>query len=193
LAQRNRSRGDRRTGLEVPSSNLGAPTAEGPGNRVDVEYSWDAKEGEIAPKSRAGTRRVFLLDALRRYLEPLVSGRGADELVFGRGSTPFEPRAVARKTERAWAVYAVGAFIRGEPSAFEPFTLHEARHSFSTWMDHAGISEARCDRYMGHSTGGVAGRYRHLLPGQIAEDAQRLDAYLVGSVAGKVVPLAVAQ
>ena len=69
--------------------------------------------------------------------------------------------------------------VRNEPSAAEKeaepvewFGLHEARHSFSTFMDHAGVSETRADRYMGHSARGVAGRYRHLLPGQIAEDAR---------------------
>ena len=56
-------------------------------------------------------------------------------------------------------------------------------------MDHAGISETRADRYMGHAAPGVAGRYRHLLPGQIAEDAGRLDEYLSGAVAGKIVAL----
>jgi integrase len=110
-----------------------------------------------------------------------------------RQSHRFEPRAVARRAERAWAAYSVGAFIPGEPSVFEPFTLHEARHSFSTWMDHAGISEARCDRYMGHARSGVAGRYRHLLPAQIAEDAAKLDAYLTGARGGKVRPLAAGQ
>ena len=71
----------------------------------------------------------------------------------------------------------------------EWFGLHEARHSFSTFMDHAGVSETRADRYMGHSARGVAGRYRHLLPGQIAEDAKRVDEYLAGTNAGKVVEM----
>lgn len=157
---------------------------------IDVVHSWDDKEGEIDPKSRAGTRRVFLLDVLRPYLAPLIEGRDRDDLVFGRGGTPFEPRAVARKAERAWAARAVGVFLRGESSSFEPFTLHEARHSFSTWLDHSGVSETRADRYMGHSAGGVAGRYRHLLPAQLAEDARMVDAYLAGTAAGKVVRLA---
>ena len=56
-------------------------------------------------------------------------------------------------------------------------------------MDHAGVSETRADRYMGHAAPGVAGRYRHLLPGQIAEDAARVDGYLAGSSAGKVVEM----
>ena len=164
--------------LRVRNVDLDAAT-------IDVEHSWDDKEGEIDPKSRAGTRRVFLLDALRPYLAPLVGGRDGNELVFGRGETPFEPRAVARKVVRAWDA---DDKRRGEELApLVRFTLHEARHSFSTWMDHAGISPDRADRYMGHSSGGVASRFRHLLAAQIAEDAQRLDAYLAGSTAGKVV------
>ena len=75
------------------------------------------------------------------------------------------------------------------PVFVEWFGLHEARHSFSTFMDHAGVSEARADRYMGHSAPGVAGRYRHVLPEQIAEDAKRVDAYLAGATAGKVVEM----
>jgi site-specific recombinase XerC len=170
-------RGEERA-LRVRNVDLEAAT-------IDVEHGWDAKEGQVDTKSRAGVRRVFLLDVVRPYVEPLVKRRSDDELVFGHGKAPFEPRAVARRAERAWAAYSVGAFIRGEPSVFEPFTLHEARHSFSTWMDHAGISEARCDRYMGHARSGVAGRYRHLLPAQIAEDAAKLDAYLTGARVGK--------
>ena len=54
-------------------------------------------------------------------------------------------------------------------------------------MDHAGVSETRADRYMGHSNSSVAGRYRHLLPGQMAEDAKRVDDYLAGAATGKVV------
>jgi hypothetical protein len=45
---------------------------------------------------------------------------------------------------------------------------------------------------MGHSDGSVAGRYRHQLPGQLAEDAKLVDAYLAGAHAGKVVALAAA-
>jgi hypothetical protein len=56
------------------------------------------------------------------------------------------------------------------------------------------VTADRADRYMGHSTSSsVPGRYRHLLAGQMAEDARMLDAWLAGATAGKVVPLAVAQ
>ena len=105
--------------------------------------------------------------------------------------TAFEPKNIARKASAAWKA-ANQQRARDEVALLEPITLHEARHSFSTFLDHAGVSEARADRYMGHSTGSVAGRYRHLLPGQIAEDRKLLDAYL-GANTGKVVPLAVAE
>jgi integrase len=157
---------------------------------IHVERSWDAKEGPTAPKSRAGVRTVFLLDALRDLLEPL-RGRFSDPAALFFGSTatlPFEPRNVERKAMRA--LKAENA--RREAQVREPvawFGLHEARHSFSTFMDHAGVSETRADRYMGHANASVAGRYRHLLPDQMAEDARRVDEYLAGTVAGKVVQL----
>jgi integrase len=159
---------------------------------VAVEHSWDDKEGEVAPKSRAGTRKVFLLDALRPFLELLLDSRDADALVFGSGETPFEPRAVARKAERAWGVTDKKR-AQDKRDPLVRFTLHEARHSFSTWLDHAGVSPDRADRYIGHSSGSVASRYRHLLSAQLAEDAKHLAAYLDGSTAGTVVPLAVAK
>jgi integrase len=163
---------------------------------IRVEQSWDAKEGSIAPKSRAGVRTVFLLDTLRPYLEPLRHRWAEpDGLLFGStASAAFEPRAVERKAQRALKAenkqrQEEAAEAQTEPNLVDWYGFHEARHSFSTFMDHAGISETRADRYMGHSNPGVAGRYRHLLPGQLAEDARRLDEYLTGATAGKVVAL----
>jgi integrase len=163
---------------------------------IRVERGWDAVEGPIAPKSHAGRRVVFILDALQPFLEPLRGRRSdPDALFFGSSLlTPFEPRNVERKARRAMkaenkkrAEAATETNIKAV--LVEWYGLHEARHSFSTFMDHAGISEARADRYMGHAAPGVAGRYRHLLPGQIAEDARRVDEYLAGATAGKVVAI----
>jgi integrase len=158
------------------------------GQTVTVEHSWDDVEGEIAPKSQAGTRTVFVADILLPFLEPLVKRRGKDAFVFGTAA-PFEPRPVARKATRAWDA-ADERRVKEKRDALVRFTLHECRHSFSTFLDHAGVSEARADRYMGHSSSAVAGRYRHLLPAQLAEDRKAFDAYFAGTAAGKVVALA---
>ena len=85
-----------------------------------------------------------------------------------------------RRSRCAWAAAAVGAFLVGKPIAIEfvPITLHECRHTYSSWLDAAGISETPADRYMGHANGGVAARYRHQLEGQLAEDAKTLERYL---------------
>jgi hypothetical protein len=57
-----------------------------------------------------------------------------------------------------------------------------------SFLDAAGISEARADRYMGHAQNTIGDRYRHRLRGQLAEDARRLEEYLKGDAA-EVVPL----
>jgi integrase len=139
-----------------------------------VERSWDDKAGVIDPKSRAGRRHVPLPATLAAILREHIerTGRTGDELVFGRtGSEPFTPSHV-RKTAAA------------------PYGLHELRHSYSSYLDAAGISETRADRYMGHSNPSVQARYRHQLEGQLAEDARRIDEYLTGAAVGKVVALA---
>jgi integrase len=161
---------------------------------ISVEHGWDAVEGEILPKSTASVRRVFVSEALRPLIGPLVGGRSPDAFVFGSEVSPFDARATERKARRVWnrendRRRGEAEEAEAEPVLVEWFGLHEARHSFSTFMDHAGISEARADRVMGHAARGVAGRYRHLLPGQLAEDARRLDEYLAGAVAGKVVSI----
>jgi integrase len=157
---------------------------------IHVEFGWDDKEGQQAPKSLAGRRDVPLTETLRAFLDVHLerTGRSGEDLVFGRTATePFTSRHVSKLADEAWK----GDEEKGKPELAR-LTLHEARHSFSTFLDAAGISETRADRYMGHSNGSVAGRYRHQLAGQLMEDAKTLDAYLSGSVARKVVPLAVA-
>jgi len=69
-------------------------------------------------------------------------------------------------------------------------TLHECRHSFRTYLDYAGVSEIRCDRYLGHSNRSLGARYSHALTTQLATDAEALDAFLDGATAGRIVPLA---
>ena len=66
-------------------------------------------------------------------------------------------------------------------------TLHSCRHSYSTFLDAAGVSETRAD----HLHGPCPPRRAEPLPAprQYAEDAARLDAYLSGATSGKVVPL----
>ena len=137
------------------------------------------------------------LDALRPHLEPLVDGRDAGR----RSCSAAAPDSRSSRARRAEGRAGVDALERGEPTSRERAwtaalvagsrCTRRGTRSRRGWTT-PGCRETRADRYMGHSSGTVAGRYRHLLPGQLAEDRERLDAYLAGAAAGKVVPLAAA-
>ncbi|HEY8776580.1 MAG TPA: tyrosine-type recombinase/integrase [Gaiellaceae bacterium] len=159
---------------------------------IEVLRGWDDKAGAQGPKSEAGVRRVPMTDALKTFLDPYLerttstrtgslsnAKRKGEDLLFGRTwREPFTPHHIADTADEAW-----------KTAKLERVTLQEARHSYRTWLDHAGISETRADRYTGHAVGGVRGRYTHLLEAQLAEDAKRLDEYLSGVAEGKVIAL----
>ncbi|TMM05919.1 MAG: hypothetical protein E6G02_06425 [Actinobacteria bacterium] len=124
-----------------------------------------------------------LIASLRRVLleHKLRTGRDGDEFVFGRkADRPFTPTHVRKRALEAWAVVAVGVFLRGEPLdvELEPIGLHELRHSYVSLMHDAGFSLERIGDYVGHSSAYMTDRYRHLLDGHEAEAAERFEQYL---------------
>jgi integrase len=140
---------------------------------IRVEASWDAREGLIEPKSRAGKRSVPIPRVLSAHLARHRLAHGASGLVFGRSpDRPFQPTSVNKRAVRAWTT-----------AGLEPIGLHEARHTFASLMIAAGVNAKALSTYMGHA--GVAityDRYGHLLPGNEAEAAGLLDAYLARAV-----------
>ncbi len=147
---------------------------------LKVEASWDAVAGRKDPKSRAGVREIPIPETLRAILAEHIeeTGRSGEDLVFGRtAGDPFTPSLIRKRALKAWV------------EVKRPPTLHECRHTYSTWLDSCGISETRADRYMGHSDGSVQRRYRHQLAHQLREDAERLEAWVQGAIEGRVVAL----
>ena len=140
-------------------------------SRIVVERSFDPVAGEfITPKSHAGTRRVPVTRELRHYLttHQLRLGRRAG-LLFGRTPTkPFDDRALKLRAEKAW--YAAG---------LTPITLHEARHTYASLLIASGVNSKAVSTYMGHASITITlDRYGHLFPGNEAEAANLLDAYI---------------
>jgi integrase len=137
---------------------------------IHVERSWDAKEGAVGPKSRAGRRTVPIPAVLRDYLveHKLRSGRHVG-LVFGTSYTqPFTPSNVRKRANAAW-----------NRAGLEPIGLHECRHTFASLMIAADINAKALSAYMGHSSVTITlDRYGHLMPGNESEAAARLDVYL---------------
>ena len=137
---------------------------------IRVERSWDAKEGALEPKSRAGHRAVPLTPMLREHLltHALATGRRAG-LVFGRtATTPLSASAVGVRAKKAWT-----------STGLSPITLHEARHTFASLMIAARVPPKSLSVYMGHSSIVITlDLYGHLLPGDEATSAALLDELL---------------
>lgn len=153
-------------------------------SEIHVRRAWDQYEGELDPKSDAGRRVIPLLAALRDFLDEhkLVSGRGGDDLVFGRSaSEPFVASTIRNRAIAAWdaanlarlraQAEALGAAVDDQASREEveaaiavadpgakalalldPITLHECRHTFASMLIHAGVNPKAIQEFMGHST-----------------------------------------
>jgi integrase len=138
---------------------------------INVVRAWDPKDREmVAPKSKAGTRRVPIPAALRAFLalEKLASGGEADALVFGVRGEPFSASSVGERAQRAW-----------KAAGLEPISLHECRHTFASLMIAAGVNAKALSTFMGHANISITlDRYGHLMPGAEDEAASLMDAYL---------------
>jgi len=72
-------------------------------------------------------------------------------------------------------------------AGLEPVTLHECRYTFASLMIAAGVNAKALSTYMGHATISVTlDRYGHLMPGNEAEAAGLLDAYLLSATSAAV-------
>jgi integrase len=146
---------------------------------ISVAHGWDDREGEIAPKSSASVRLVPFPETLRSIVAAQLvrTERSGRDLVFGKTAIePFVPWTIGDHATKAW-----------EKAKLPRITLHHARHGYRSFLEDTGISEARCDRYMGHASGKVGRRYLHRIAGQLAADAKQLDAYLAGESASVTV------
>lgn len=146
------------------------------GGTIRVRESWDATEGSIDPKTRTSQRTTPMPGVLRdllldRRLE--ASGPGDDELVFGAASgRPFHANVVYRRADRAW-----------EQAGFGRLRLHQARHTYASFMIAAGVNAKALSTFMGHSSIKVTfDLYGHLMPGTETEAAALLDRYLESKV-----------
>ena len=135
---------------------------------IRVERGWDQSEGEIAPKSKQGRRKVPIPAVLRdRLVEYLMrrAGRGPD---LRRGPRQLRPRPRRRRGRRV-----------------EPPTLHECRHGYASLMIAAGVNVKALSTFMGHANIRITlDQYGHLLPGAEDEAAGLLDAFLARQLGG---------
>jgi integrase len=149
---------------------------------IHVRHGWDAKEGEIEPKSRKSKRDVPIMGALDGYLRAHQdgTGRGGHDLFFGAtASRAFTPSHMRNRALGSWAATAVGSFLTGRPVPFylAPIGFHELRHSCVTFMHEAGLSLEDIGDLVGHSSTYMSDRYRHLRDDRRDHHSAKLEAY----------------
>lgn len=96
-----------------------------------------------------------------------------EALVFGvTANVPFQATVVYRRADKAW-----------EKAGLRRLRLHQARHTYASFMIAAGVNAKALSAFMGHSSIKVTfDLYGHLMPGTEAEAAAMLDRYLAASV-----------
>ncbi len=149
-----------------------------------VERSFDPKGGHyVSPKSASGRRAVPIPAALRDHLDEhlLRTGRTGHDMIFARSDgRPFQSTSVSQRAAKRW-----------EKAGLAGIGLHEARHTFASLMIAAGVNAKALSTYMGHANISITlDRYGHLMPGNEAEAAGLLDAYLErANTAARIVAL----
>jgi integrase len=142
------------------------------GGAIRVAESWDPKEGAIAPKTKNSQRTTPLPGLLRDYLmeHRIAAGEPpVDALVFGdKSGKPFQAATIYRRADRVW-----------KAQALDRLRLHQARHTYASFMIAAGVNAKALSCFMGHSSIKVTfDLYGHLMPGTEAEAAALLDRFL---------------
>lgn len=94
----------------------------------------------------------------------------SDALIFaGADGLPFHAASLCRRADRAWSAAGLPDRLR----------LHQARHTYASFMIAAGVNAKALSTFMGHSSLKVTfDLYGHLMPGTEAEAAALLDAFL---------------
>jgi len=140
---------------------------------IAVRESWDPKVGAMDPKTRKSRRTVPMPAVLRALLIEHRLRRGSpapDDLVFAAdGEVPFQAERLYRLADQAWMSAEIAGRLR----------LHQARHTYASFMIAAGVNAKALSSFMGHASITVTfDLYGHLMPGTEAEGAALLDAFL---------------
>jgi integrase len=161
---------------------------------IRVERALDAKGSEIDVKSKAGRRTVPIVARLEQELGAIAPTVEISTLVLGRHGRPCAV-SLPRTAQRIWAKHraeearkaALGAESectapRPAVHGFEPILLHEARHTFASFLIAAGVNAKAISAALGHASIAITlDRYGHLMPGSTGEVRDHLDAYLASA------------
>jgi integrase len=163
---------------------------------VEVRYQAGGEFGsgfKSRPKSDAGIREVLLaplvVESIRRQLP---ADSDPDLLVFtgpgGGNGIPVGTRTMLSRYNFRRVYQRAVARAHDDLVAVDPHGPHDLRHTFSTWLEDAGVPARVIDELMGHERsrrgefdGGsrIGARYRHTTPEMGARVTDAIQARLV--------------
>ena len=161
---------------------------------IDVNKSYDFKHNTVkGTKTAAGMRRVPIND----FLYDLLAQAKANS----RGMNVIEKMRGGVMTEQAWKVLfrsyilALGKAdaesergkksVRGD-GGFEPFTIHQLRHTYCSMLQWSGVDIKTAQELMGHSEYGVtANIYTHVNEETKRRAARMQSEYIKATFLGK--------
>lgn len=151
----------------------------------------DLGAGELAGdeegrKPGGSWRIVFFVKPLWDLLREEWEGQGRP--TSGR---VCPPRAIRKSGRIALSSLHKRIAGRWRELELDPIGFHQSRHTFVTWLDHAGVSPKVASEITGHKTptyqpGAAAITlriYTHMLPGELERARDQLDAFISERVA----------
>jgi integrase len=163
------------------------------GDPAEGELVFAAKDGHPFQAAAVYRRadRAWEIDAARRACVKRFGTTAADsderreKVIAALRDDGYSPRAIGGALGlRAVEVGRVIARLPTrdsdkETGPFQRLRLHQARHTYASFMIAAGVNAKALSTFMGHSSINVTfDLYGHLMPGTEAEAAALLDTYL---------------
>jgi integrase len=162
---------------------------------VDVRYQAGGQFGsgfKPRPKSDAGIRELplapMVVEAIRRQLPP---SSNPNALVFtgpgGGNGVPAGARTLLSRYNFRRVYHAAVTRAGADLAGLDTHGPHDLRHTFSTWLEDAGIPIRVIDELMGHERGRhgeldggsrVGARYRHTTADMAARVVDAIEARL---------------
>jgi integrase len=167
---------------------------------VDVRYQAGRQFGsgfKARPKSDAGIRELplapLVIESIRRQLPPDSDpDSDPDLLVFtgpgGGNGIPVGTRTMLSRYNFRRVYQRAVARVGNDLVEVDPHGPHDLRHTFSTWLEDAGIPARVIDELMGHersrrgeleSGSRIGARYRHTTPEMAVRVAASIQERLV--------------
>ncbi len=141
---------------------------------IVLSRSWDPKAGPVETKTRTGRRTVPIPQTLHQHLSEHHARAGCPTegwVYTNHAGRPFDPSVLVDRARKAWTA-----------AGLDPIGLHECRHTYASLMIASGANPKELSTYLGHASITITlDRYGHLMPGNEADGAERLDRFLAAA------------